>query len=120
MTDKGLVTIIVPVFNQEQYLNNSITSLRRQTYSNIEILLVNDGSTDTSGTILHKFACLDNRIRVIEKKNGGLVDATLTGIENSTGNYICFLDPDDFVGETFIEFFMNSLDSSYDVIAAGY
>ena len=48
MTDKGLVSIIVPVFNQEQYLNNSITSLRRQTYSNIEILLVNDGSTDTS------------------------------------------------------------------------
>ncbi|MFR7752005.1 MAG: capsular polysaccharide synthesis protein [Agathobacter rectalis] len=120
MTDKGLVSIIVPVFNQEQYLNNSITSLRRQTYSNIEILLVNDGSTDTSGTILHKFACLDNRIRVIEKKNGGLVDATLTGIENSTGNYICFLDPDDFIGETFIEFFMNSLDLSYDVIAAGY
>lgn len=120
MENKGLVSIIVPVYNQERYLKNSIPSLLKQSYVNIEIVLINDGSTDSSDSILQKYASIDSRIKIVEKNNGGLVDATLCGIKKSTGQFICFLDPDDYVGEFFIEFFMNAMDSSYDFIAAGY
>lgn len=114
------VSIVVPVYNQEKYLKKSIPALTNQLYTNLEIILVNDGSTDSSLKILESFAQLDKRIRIIDKKNGGLVDATIAGIKESLGDYIAFLDPDDYIGEDYIANFINAMDQEYDFIAAGF
>lgn len=120
MKENLIISIIVPVYNQEEYLNKSILSAINQSYKNIEIIIINDGSTDKSVKILEKFANIDDRIKIIHQKNQGLVGATLTGIKNSTGDYICFLDPDDFIGENFVSNFVQALDKDYDFVAAGY
>lgn len=115
-----LVSIIVPIYNQEKYLRISIPCLLKQTYSNIQIVLVNDGSTDQSDTIIKEYQSMDNRVKVVEKQNGGLVDATINGVQESDGDYIAFFDPDDYVGRDFIERFVNELDQDYDFVAAGF
>lgn len=92
-----LISIIVPVYNVEKYLEKCVYSLINQTYKNIEILLVNDGSTDSSGTLAEKLANLDGRIKVLHKKNGGLSDARNYGIERANGIYLGFIDSDDYV-----------------------
>lgn len=114
------VSIIIPIYNQEEYLEKSLLAASQQTYSNIEIIAVNDGSTDKSVDILNKFMELEPRLKIIHQENQGLVKATVTGIKNSIGDYICFLDPDDTIGENFVNNFMNELDELYDFIAAGY
>mgnify|MGYP005806045009 CR=1 FL=1 len=119
MKDKK-VSVIVPVYNQEKYLKISIPSILNQEYSNLEIILVNDGSTDNSAAIIQQYSLLDNRIVLVQKDNGGLVDATLSGIEVASGEYIIFLDPDDHIGNDFISNFMNAMDKDYDFIAAGF
>lgn len=115
-----LVSIVVPIYNQEKYLEKSISCLLKQKYDNIQVVLVNDGSTDQSKNIIVKYAIEDKRIKVIDKKNGGLVDATIEGVRASDGEYIAFLDPDDYVGEDFIYRFMSELDQDYDFIASGF
>ena len=115
-----LVSIVVPVYNQEKYLYRSIPAIINQQYENLEIVLVNDGSTDNSENILRDFAAMDSRIKVIEKENGGLVDATIAGIEKSTGEYIAFMDPDDYIGSDFIFNFISELDMETDIISAGF
>ena len=92
-----LISIIVPVYNVEQYLDKCITSIVKQTYSNIEIILVNDGSTDNSERICYDWEKKDFRIRVISKKNGGLSSARNVGIDNAHGDYIGFVDSDDYI-----------------------
>ncbi|WP_420067796.1 glycosyltransferase family 2 protein [Streptococcus suis] len=101
--NKPLISIIVPVHNVETYLDQCIHSVLNQTYSNWELLLINDGSTDSSGTICDDYAKGDERIRVIHKNNGGLSDARNAGIDNCTGEYITFLDSDDGIREDFLE-----------------
>lgn len=113
------VSIIIPVYNQEAYLNTSLSTVINQTYQNIEIIIVNDGSNDSSLAILKEYAEQDKRIRIIDKVNGGLVDAILAGLSQATGEYICFLDPDDYLGTGYISNFMNNIGDS-DFIAAGY
>lgn len=120
MNKEVKISIIVPIYNQEKYLDISIPSLLSQSYTNIEIILVNDGSTDSSGTLIKNYSLSDNRIKVIEKTNGGLVDATIAGIKKSTGNYVAFLDPDDRVDCDFIENFINELTEDIDIISMGY
>ena len=115
-----LVSIVVPIYNQEKYLKKSIPCLLKQKYDNIQVVLVNDGSTDQSKNIIEKYATEDKRIKVIDKRNGGLVDATIDGVGASDGEYIAFLDPDDYVGEDFIYRFMLELDQDYDFIASGF
>lgn len=116
-----LVSIVVPVYNVEKYLKRCIDSLKSQTYNNIEILLVNDGSTDTSLSICEKEAIDDNRIKVISQKNGGLSDARNTGINNATGEYICFVDSDDFVNEYYVQLlFENLLETNSDISVCNY
>ena len=90
------VTIIIPVYNVEKYLREAINSAINQTYKNLEIILIDDGSTDNSGKICDEYAKLDDRIKVIHKINGGLSDARNAGLDNATGKYIMFLDSDDF------------------------
>lgn len=98
------VSIIVPVYNVERYLDKCMTSLVEQTYSNIEIVLVDDGSKDKSGEICDKWAAKDARVIVIHKENGGLSDARNHGIRNSNGKYIVCVDSDDYVDSDYIEY----------------
>lgn len=97
------ITIIVPVYNVEQYLDNCIRHIQAQTYRNLEILLVDDGSTDASGEICERYAAEDSRIRVIHKQNGGSSSARNAGLAAASGDYIGFLDADDYADETMYE-----------------
>lgn len=98
-----LVSIIIPVFNSQQYIDECVKSVINQTYSNIEIVLVDDGSTDKSGEICDSLAKADNRIKVVHKANAGLGMARNTGLENATGDYVEFLDSDDYISVDCIE-----------------
>lgn len=89
-------SIIVPVYNVQKYLCKCLDSILNQTYKNYEIILIDDGSTDNSSVICDKYKLLDNRIRVIHKKNGGLSSARNVGICNAIGDYIIFIDSDDY------------------------
>lgn len=94
------VSIVVPVYNAEKYLGYTISSIIKQTYRNIEIILINDGSTDDSLQICRNYAEIDERIRVIDIPNGGVSRARNRGIEEATGRYIQFVDSDDVIAET--------------------
>lgn len=98
-----LISVIVPVYNVEKYLKKCLDSIINQSYKNIEIILVDDGSNDTSGKICDEYEKKDERIKVIHKKNGGLSDARNVGIEESKGEYICFIDSDDYIEPNMIE-----------------
>lgn len=97
------ISVIVPVYNVEAYLHRCVRSLLRQTHTALEILLIDDGSTDNSGNICDALAVTDNRIHVLHKSNGGLSDARNKGMELATGNYIAFLDSDDWADPTWLE-----------------
>ena len=98
----ALISIIVPVFNAEDYLEQCLRSIVKQTYTNLEILLIDDGSTDSSGNICEKFASEDNRVKVVHKKNGGVSSARNTGLKLAQGEYISFIDSDDCVDKEYI------------------
>lgn len=100
---KDLISIIVPVYNVEKYLQKCINSIINQTYKNIEIILVDDGSKDSSGKICDELEKKDNRIRVIHKENGGLSDARNVGLKIATGKYVGFVDSDDYISEDMFE-----------------
>lgn len=99
-----LISVVVPVYNVEKYLNRCIDSILIQTYDNIEILLIDDGSTDGSAQICDKYIKKDKRVKVFHKKNGGLSDARNVGIDISNGKYIMFIDSDDSVEKDIIEY----------------
>lgn len=101
-----MVTIIIPVYNVEKYLNRSVHSAISQTYSNLEIILVDDGSTDQSGAMCDRWKEKDDRITVIHKKNGGLSSARNAALDICRGDYIFFLDSDDYLDELAIEILM--------------
>ena len=92
-----LVSVIVPIYKAECFLENSIDSIRRQTYRNLEIILVDDGSPDSCPAICDKYEKADRRIRVIHKKNGGLSSARNAGIDIAKGKYIVLFDDDDIL-----------------------
>ena len=92
-----LISVIVPVYNVEEYVEKCVLSIINQTYKNLEIILVDDGSTDNSGKICDEIAIKDNRIKVIHKKNGGLSDARNVGIDIAKGDYLGFVDSDDYI-----------------------
>ncbi|WP_404330366.1 glycosyltransferase family 2 protein [Mesobacillus maritimus] len=97
-----LVSVVVPIYNAERYLNKCIDSIINQTYSNIEIILVNDGSSDSSLEICSSYES-DNRVKLINKKNEGLSSARQTGIDAASGDYLCTVDSDDYINNDFIE-----------------
>ena len=118
---EDLVSVIVPVYNVEKYLNRCIDSIINQTYSQLEIILVDDGSTDESPAICDEYAKKDKRIKVIHKKNRGLSDARNCGLDNSAGNYICFIDSDDYVDTNMIEYMHKSLSkNNSDIVICDY
>lgn len=103
MEKNPLISVIIPVYNVEKYVDECIKSVVKQTYTTLEIILVNDGSEDSSGTICDKWSQKDKRIRVIHKKNGGLSDARNTGILSAHGDLIGFVDSDDIIYPTMYE-----------------
>ena len=112
---KELISIIIPIYNISLFLKETINSICSQTYTNLEIILVNDGSTDCSPKICNDYALLDKRIKVVHKKNGGLSSARNVGIDNATGNYIFFLDGDDFVEKDTIELLCKEFAENSDI-----
>lgn len=105
-SDNGnsLISIIVPVYNVKSFITVCIESIACQTYRNLEIILIDDGSTDNSGDICDEYALKDSRIKVIHKKNGGLSDARNVGIDLAQGDYIAFIDSDDFIYPEYFEY----------------
>lgn len=106
MPDK--VSVVVPIYKVEKYLNRCIDSILNQTYKNIEVILVNDGSPDRCGSIAEEYAAADPRIKVIHKENGGLSDARNAGIQHVTGNYTMFVDSDDWLASNAIDMLMTA------------
>ena len=98
-----LISVIIPVYNVEPYLKKCLDSVVTQTYKEIEIILVDDGSTDGSGLICDEYAAQDKRIKVIRKQNGGLSDARNVGLDQCNGRYVTFIDSDDYVASDYIE-----------------
>ena len=93
------ISIIVPVYNTEKYLRCCIDSILVQTFADFELLLINDGSTDSSGTICEEYALEDRRVRVFHKENGGVSSARNVGLDNARGEWITFVDSDDYIEE---------------------
>lgn len=116
---KSLVSLIIPVYNGERYLEKCMNSIIMQTYKNIEVILINDGSSDKSKEILDRFSKRDKRIKVIHKKNEGVSIARNIGLNLSTGEYIFFIDSDDYLDETVISDMMQ-YSNEYNVIKVGY
>lgn len=100
--NKPLITVVIPVYNVEHYLKKCLDSIVNQKYSNLEIIIVNDGSTDNSEKICQEYLHSDKRINLITQKNQGLSAARNTGIDNAHGKYICFVDSDDYLDKHFV------------------
>lgn len=116
MDEKDLVSVVVPVYNVEQYVGRCIESLTAQTYSNIEIILVDDGSGDRSGVICDQYSERDQRVVTIHKENGGLSDARNEGIRHARGKWITFVDSDDYVHPEYVRILnQNIIESGADI-----
>ena len=116
-----LISLIVPIYNVENYLWSCLDSIAKQTYSNIEVLLVNDGSPDGSGVICQEFVARDSRFRYIEKGNGGLSDARNAGIARAQGEFISFVDSDDWIEPTYVEdLYRAALFNDAEVVVSNY
>ena len=96
------VSLILPIYNMEKFLERCVDSILAQTYDNLEIILVNDGSKDRSDEICKKYASLDQRVIYVSQKNGGLCAARNAGLDHASGDYIIFIDPDDYVATNLV------------------
>lgn len=116
-----LISVIVPIYRVEKYLHRCINSIIKQTYKNLEIILVDDGSPDNSGSICDEYAVKDSRIKVIHKNNEGLGFARNAGLDCATGKYITFIDGDDYIGSKHIEKMYRSIkNTGTDTCLGGY
>lgn len=102
-----MISIVVPVYNTENFLSKCIESILVQSYNDFELLLIDDGSTDNSGFLCDKYSEIDKRIKVLHKKNAGVGAARNTGIEMANGEYITFIDSDDYIDRHYLEYFFN-------------
>lgn len=115
--EEDLISVVIPIYNVEKLLKKCILSVINQEYKNLEIILVDDGSTDSSGIICDEIATIDNRIKVIHKENGGLSSARNAGIDIATGKYIGFVDSDDYIDKRMYKELYNSLKNNDAEIA---
>ncbi len=113
------ISIIVPIYKVERYLKRCVDSILNQTFTDFELILVDDGSPDNCGRICDEYAEKDNRIYVIHKENGGLSDARNAGLDYATGQYIIFVDSDDFVEPDLLEKAYNTIIKGYDIVSFG-
>ena len=114
-----LLSVIVPVYNTGKYIRQCIESIRKQSLKNIELLLVDDGSTDGSGKICDEYSCLDGRVRVFHQKNQGPIASRAFGTAKAQGHYITFVDSDDFVDGKSFEMAISDMEKGIDVISFG-
>ena len=116
-----LISVIVPIYNVEQYLERCVYSILKQSYHNLEIILVDDGSTDDSGRLCDELKEIDSRITVLHKANGGLSDARNVGLNKVTGEWISFIDSDDWIHEDYIKNLYNLVNcNSCEIAIATY
>ncbi|MBT2616776.1 MULTISPECIES: glycosyltransferase [unclassified Bacillus (in: firmicutes)] len=116
-----LISIIIPVYNAEKYLTKCLESVKNQTHQDLEVILVNDGSTDQSSSICNEYAQKDKRFNVIHKKNGGVSSARNEGLKVAKGEYIGFIDPDDWVeGCMFEKLYQLAIENNADISMCGY
>lgn len=115
----GLISIIVPVFNVRKYLDKCLESIVHQTYSQIEIIIIDDESTDGSGELCDSWKQKDERIQVFHKKNGGLSSARNMGLEKAKGEFIGFIDSDDYVNTDMYEDLLNFMEDDVDIVSCG-
>jgi len=120
MGNEPLISIIVPIYKVEDYLDRCIQSILNQSYKNIEIILVDDGSPDRCGSICDAYALTDSRVKVIHKENGGLSDARNAGLEVANGSLIGFVDSDDLIHPRMYEFMLHALTSTHSDISICY
>ena len=106
-SEMSKISVIVPVYNAEQYFRECIDSILRQTYTDFELIIVDDGSTDRSGDIADKYAVADKRVRVLHKQNGGQSSARNAGLDICTGKFIAFVDADDYIHSEMLARLMN-------------
>ena len=109
---KVLVSIIIPAYNVERYIEKCITSILEQTHTNIEVIVVDDGSTDKTGKLIDTISQHDKRVRVLHKENAGVSAARNSGIEMSTGEYVVFVDGDDYIAEDYVEYMLGLIKST--------
>jgi glycosyl transferase, family 2/glycosyl transferase family 8 len=118
---KDLISVIVPVYNVEPFISSCLDSLSKQIYQNFEVLMINDGSTDNSGVICQEYANSDSRFHYFEKENAGVADARNFGIEKSKGDYITFVDSDDWVTEEYLSILIETLKKEHsDIVVSTY
>ena len=116
-----LLTVVIPIYNAEKYIKDVVACVISQTYKSIELILVDDGSTDKSAKICDEYQSKYSFIKVIHKANGGVHTARNTGLEAATGEYICFIDSDDWINEDYCELLMNAiLITNSDFAACGF
>ena len=116
-----LISVIVPVYNVERYLRRCVDSILHQTYQDLEVLLVDDGSTDASGAICDEYAAQEERVTAVHQKNGGLSAARNAGLERAQGTYLCFVDSDDFLDSRMLETLCRDLqEQDADVAVVGF
>lgn len=109
-----LLSVIVPVYNVEKFINDCIDSILGQSYKNIELILVDDGSTDSSGEICDKYCSVDKRVKVIHQNNKGCSAARNAGIANAKGNLIAFMDADDLIDQDMYEVLIKNRERNHD------
>lgn len=117
-----LLSVIVPAYNVEKYIDQCVETLLNQTYRNIEVILVDDGSKDSSGEKCDKWCESDTRVKVVHKKNAGLGEARNTGMEYASGDFIAFVDSDDYIAEVdaYERLMMKALECDADMVTGGY
>ncbi|MED3662284.1 glycosyltransferase family 2 protein [Ureibacillus terrenus] len=120
MGNEFLFSIIIPVYNTEKHLHQCLESVINQSYSNIEVILVNDGSTDNSGVICEEISKIDNRVKVFHTKNRGVSSARNLGLSKATGDYVIFIDSDDWLEKNALESIFKVLQYRlYDLVIFG-
>ena len=120
MKDDNIISIIIPVYNVEEYLDECLDSIKRQTYTNIEVILVNDGSTDGSREICERYCEKDSRFKLINQENQGLSEARNVGVRASKGEYIFFVDSDDVVKVDILEILLSFMAEDIDIVGCSY
>lgn len=110
------ISIIIPVYNAEKYLKRCLDSVLAQTYTNFELIIINDGSTDSSQVVIDEFASKDDRIIALVKENSGVSDARNLGIDNANRKYICFIDADDWIEKDYLEVFIENVQEDTTLI----
>ncbi|MCD1116482.1 glycosyltransferase family 2 protein [Chryseobacterium turcicum] len=115
-----MISIIIPVYNTEKYLHKCIDTVLSQSYKDIEVLLINDGSTDNSGKICDEYANKDGRIKIFHKENGGVSAARNLGIKKAKGEWLCFIDADDWIDADYLQNFVIVFSGEEDFIIQGY